>query len=110
MRYKEYSLLEDIKTYEKRKDFHKKQAKLSKYAYIFAACGTGLATIGAIINAIDSGITDDNTLLFTMAAIGFSLATNATHETQKHNNKTIKKYQNKIQKRNHALKKLHKTR
>ncbi len=110
MRQKEHRLLQNIKDYTKQKNFYKRQANLSKYACIFAGCGTGFATIGAIINAIDSGITDDNTLLFTMAAIGFALATNATYETHKNTNKIAKRYLNKIQKRNRSLNKIHKTR
>lgn len=110
MRYKEHWLLQDIKKYTKEKEHYKKLAKKSKYACIFACCGTGIATIAAFMNAAETGSSDDTTALFGLTAIGFALVTNATYKSHKHTNKIAKKYRNKIQKRNRALKNLHKTR
>ncbi len=110
MRQKEHRLLQNIKDCTKQKNFYKRQANISKYACIFACCGTGIATIAAFMNAAETGSSDDTTALFGLTAIGFALVTNATYKSHKHTNKIAKKYRNKIQKRNRALKNLHKTR
>lgn len=99
MQYKEYKLSQDIKRHTQQEEFYKKQAKSAKYASIFAGCDTGIATIVAIMHAIESGITDNDTLLFTMAAIGFGIITNVTYETYKNNKHLANKYRNKIRTR-----------
>ncbi len=107
---KKDSLLQDIKTYTTNKDFCKKQANLSKYASIFACCGAGLATISAIIHAIETRGSDDKTWLLLMTVTVFIFTASVAHKTHKNTNNIAKKYQKKIQKRNRTLKRLYKTR
>ncbi|MBO5739942.1 MAG: hypothetical protein J6R52_02660 [Alphaproteobacteria bacterium] len=110
IRFKEYKLLQDIETYTKQHNSYKLEAKRIKYASVFAGASTGIATIAAIVNAIESGITDDKTLLLTLAAITFGFITNFSHADYKKTEQTAKKYKKKLRKKNIALQKIQKTR
>ena len=110
MRYKAYRLQNEIDTLTKRKEYLKHQAKMSKYASIFAGTGSGIVAIIAIINAMNPNINNDQTLAIAFFAFALAIATHGANETAKQSNKQAERLKKTINKRNRTLQKLTKTR
>lgn len=110
MRYKEYRLQKEIQELTKAKEFAKMQAKMSNYACIFAGTASGIATIVAIISAMDPQVSDDQTLTMAFFAFALAIAAHGAHGTDKQSKKQAEQFKKTITKRNRTLRKLTKTR